>query len=276
MRKEKKMSYIECENLALGYEGKAVVSGLNFKVNKGDYLCVLGENGAGKSTLIKTLLGLIKPLNGEVIANVQGKNHKGVGYLPQQTEVQKDFPASVREIVLSGCQNHLGFWPFYRTKEKKYAEEMMKKLQITHLSKRCYRELSGGQQQRVGIARAMAVKPDVIFFDEPTSALDPELVGGVLSVMKKLAEDGVTMIVVTHEMKFAREAASKVIFMDGGVIVEEGDPETVFTHPKEARTRKFLRRILDHEDIPEDREGIPEVRAAVKSIPSVSAMPGFM
>lgn len=136
--------------------------------------------------------------------------------------------------------------------------------------------LSGGQQQRVGIARAMAVKPDVIFFDEPTSALDPELVGGVLSVMKKLAEDGVTMIVITHEMKFAREAASKVIFMDGGVIVEEGDPETVFTHPKEARTRKFLRRILDQEDIPEDREGIPEVRAAVKSIPSVSAMPGFM
>lgn len=105
-------------------------------------------------------------------------------------------------------------------------------------------QLSGGQQQRVGIARAMAVKPDVIFFDEPTSALDPELVGGVLSVMKKLAADGVTMVVVTHEMKFAREAATRVVFMDGGVIVEEGSPEEIFTRPKEARTRQFLRRIL--------------------------------
>lgn len=110
-------------------------------------------------------------------------------------------------------------------------------------------QLSGGQQQRVGIARAMAVKPDVIFFDEPTSALDPELVGGVLSVMKKLAADGVTMVVVTHEMKFAREAATRVVFMDGGVIVEEGSPEEIFTRPKEARTRQFLRRILDRNPV---------------------------
>lgn len=118
-------------------------------------------------------------------------------------------------------------------------------------------QLSGGQQQRVGIARAMAVKPDVIFFDEPTSALDPELVGGVLSVMKKLAQDGVTMVVVTHEMKFAREAATKVIFMDGGVIVEEGSPEEIFTHPKEARTRQFLRRILDKDGADESPARAP-------------------
>jgi L-cystine transport system ATP-binding protein len=128
-------------------------------------------------------------------------------------------------------------------------------------------QLSGGQQQRVGIARAMAVKPDVIFFDEPTSALDPELVGGVLSVMKKLAADGVTMVVVTHEMKFAREAATRVVFMDGGVIVEEGSPEEIFTRPKEARTRQFLRRILDRE--PGEVEETPEPIPVAAPIPGV-------
>ena len=122
-------------------------------------------------------------------------------------------------------------------------------------------------QQRVGIARAMAVKPDVIFFDEPTSALDPELVGGVLSVMKKLAADGVTMVVVTHEMKFAREAATRVVFMDGGVIVEEGSPEEIFTRPKEARTRQFLRRILDRE--PGVEEEAPEPVPVAGPIPGV-------
>lgn len=129
-------------------------------------------------------------------------------------------------------------------------------------------QLSGGQQQRVGIARAMAVKPDVIFFDEPTSALDPELVGGVLSVMKKLAADGVTMVVVTHEMKFAREAATRVVFMDGGVIVEEGSPEEIFTHPKEARTRRFLRRILDRESGVEEEAPAP--------IPAGSSLSGVL
>ena len=129
-------------------------------------------------------------------------------------------------------------------------------------------QLSGGQQQRVGIARAMAVKPDVIFFDEPTSALDPELVGGVLSVMKKLAADGVTMVVVTHEMKFAREAATRVVFMDGGVIVEEGSPEEIFTHPKEARTRRFLRRILDREPGVEEEAPAP--------IPAGSSLSGVL
>lgn len=129
-------------------------------------------------------------------------------------------------------------------------------------------QLSGGQQQRVGIARAMAVKPDVIFFDEPTSALDPELVGGVLSVMKKLAADGVTMVVVTHEMKFAREAATRVVFMDGGVIVEEGSPEEIFTRPKEARTRQFLRRILDREP------GVEE--EASEPVPVAGPIPGVL
>ena len=211
----------ECKDVTLGYENKVVAKNLNFKIDQGDYLCVVGENGTGKSTLIKTLLGLIKPLNGEVIANVQGKNHKGVGYLPQQTEVQKDFPASVREIVLSGCQNHLGFWPFYRTKEKKYAEEMMKKLQITHLSKRCYRELSGGQQQRVLLARALCATRKILLLDEPVSGLDPQMTEEMYRLIEKInREDKITIIMISHDIRGAMEYASHILQIGQEVIFE--------------------------------------------------------
>ena len=168
------MAQIICRDLAIGYEGKTVVQNINLSVKEGDYLCVIGENGAGKSTFMKTLLGLLPPVSGKIEFH-DGLKKNEIGYLPQQTEVQKDFPASVREIVLSGCQNHLGFWPFYRTKEKKYAEDMMKKLQITHLSKRCYRELSGGQQQRVLLARALCATRKILLLDEPVSGLDPQM-----------------------------------------------------------------------------------------------------
>ena len=125
-------------------------------------------------------------------------------------------------------------------KRKKYAEDMMKKLQITHLSKRCYRELSGGQQQRVGIARALAAEPQVMLFDEPTSALDPEWIGGVLDVMKEIAADGMTMIVVSHEMRFVKNVASRILFLEGGQIVEDNTPEKLFNNPENERTRAFL------------------------------------
>ena len=132
----------ECKDVTLGYENKVVAKNLNFKIDQGDYLCVVGENGTGKSTLIKTLLGLIKPLNGEVIANVQGKNHKGVGYLPQQTQAQKDFPASVWEVVLSGVLNNDHRCPFYNKKDKAEAEKNMEKLNILDLKKRCQEDSS--------------------------------------------------------------------------------------------------------------------------------------
>lgn len=163
----------ECKDVTLGYENKVVAKNLNFKIDQGDYLCVVGENGTGKSTLIKTLLGLIKPLNGEVIANVQGKNHKGVGYLPQQTQAQKDFPASVWEVVLSGVLNNDHRCPFYNKKDKAEAEKNMEKLNILDLKKRCYRELSGGQQQRVLLARALCATDSVLILDEPVTGLDP-------------------------------------------------------------------------------------------------------
>ena len=146
------MSYIECNNLALGYDGKAVVENLNFKVGKGDYLCVLGENGAGKSTLIKTMLGLIEKVSGDITYS-DGLKAYEIGYLPQQTVVQKDFPATVREVVLSGTLASGGFRPFIERRKKELARQKMEELDIWELKKKCYRNLSGGQQQRVLLAK---------------------------------------------------------------------------------------------------------------------------
>lgn len=188
----------ECKDVTLGYENKVVAKNLNFKIDQGDYLCVVGENGTGKSTLIKTLLGLIKPLNGEVIANVQGKNHKGVGYLPQQTQAQKDFPASVWEVVLSGVLNNDHRCPFYNKKDKAEAEKNMEKLNILDLKKRCYRELSGGQQQRVLLARALCATDSVLILDEPVTGLDPAASMELYETIKDLnKKENVTIIMVS-------------------------------------------------------------------------------
>lgn len=274
---------LEIKNVKKSFGKQEVLKDVSLRVEKGDVIVILGPSGSGKTTLLRSLAFLEKADGGVMTLgdkslDMHNASSKDIAWVRKRTAfVFQNYNLFANKTALENVM--LGLTAG-RGMKKDEAERIARKaLRDVGLEDRMDyypSRLSGGQQQRVGIARAMAVKPDVIFFDEPTSALDPELVGGVLFVMKKLAEDGVTMIVVTHEMKFAREAASKVIFMDGGVIVEEGDPETVFTHPKEARTRKFLRRILDHEDIPEDREEIPEVRAAVKSIPSVSAMPGFM
>lgn len=274
---------LEIKNVKKSFGKQEVLKDVSLRVEKGDVIVILGPSGSGKTTLLRSLAFLEKADGGVMTLgdkslDMHNASSKDIAWVRKRTAfVFQNYNLFANKTALENVM--LGLTAG-RGMKKDEAERIARKaLRDVGLEDRMDyypSRLSGGQQQRVGIARAMAVKPDVIFFDEPTSALDPELVGGVLSVMKKLAEDGVTMIVVTHEMKFAREAASKVIFMDGGVIVEEGDPETVFTHPKEARTRKFLRRILDHEDIPEDREGIPEVHAAVKSIPSVSAMPGFI
>ena len=209
----------ECKDVTLGYENKVVAKNLNFKIDQGDYLCVVGENGTGKSTLIKTLLGLIKPLNGEVIANVQGKNHKGVGYLPQQTQAQKDFPASVWEVVLSGVLNNDHRCPFYNKKDKAEAEKNMEKLNILDLKKRCYRELSGGQQQRVSVARALVNDPKIIFADEPTGALDSHTSQDVMRLMQRLVrEQKRTLVMVTHDRSQAEYADRVLEIIDGKIV----------------------------------------------------------
>ena len=205
----------ECKDVTLGYENKVVAKNLNFKIDQGDYLCVVGENGTGKSTLIKTLLGLIKPLNGEVIANVQGKNHKGVGYLPQQTQAQKDFPASVWEVVLSGVLNNDHRCPLYNKKDKAEAEKNMEKLNILDLKKRCYRELSGGQQQRVLLARALCATDSVLILDEPVTGLDPAASMEFYETIKDLnKKENVTIIMVSHDIKNALNYATHILHLE--------------------------------------------------------------
>ena len=205
----------ECKDVTLGYENKVVAKNLNFKIDQGDYLCVVGENGTGKSTLIRTLLGLIKPLNGEVIANVQGKNHKGVGYLPQQTQAQKDFPASVWEVVLSGVLNNDHRCPFYNKKDKAEAEKNMEKLNILDLKKRCYRELSGGQQQRVLLARALCATDSVLILDEPVTGLDPAASMEFYETIKDLnKKENVTIIMVSHDIKNALNYATHILHLE--------------------------------------------------------------
>ena len=204
----------ECKDVTLGYENKVVAKNLNFKIDQGDYLCVVGENGTGKSTLIKTLLGLIKPLNGEVIANVQGKNHKGVGYLPQQTQAQKDFPASVYEVVISGRLNNLGFRPFYTRKDKEDALQKMKLMGIYDIKDKCYHDLSGGQQQRVLLARAMCATKKVILLDEPVAGLDPVVTAELYELIASINKNmGITVIMVSHDMEATLKYASHILYI---------------------------------------------------------------
>lgn len=205
------MAQILCRNVVLGYEGKAVVQNLNFEVNRGDYLCIVGENGSGKSTLIKALLRLKKPMSGEICMG-DGLEADGIGYLPQQTVVQKDFPASVREIVLSGCLGRFEWRPFYGKAEKEMAAENMEKLGITHLAKRCYRELSGGQQQRVLLARALCATRYMLLLDEPVSGLDPAAVQEMYDLLGKLNhEDKITIIMVSHDIHAAAACSDHIL-----------------------------------------------------------------
>lgn len=205
------MAQIICRDLAIGYEGKAIVQNINFSVNPGEYVCVIGENGAGKSTLIRTLLGLQKPISGKILFGDSLKENE-IGYLPQQTAIQKDFPASVREIVLSGCQNRCGLRPFYNKKDKKYAKEMMEKLQISHLAGRCYRELSGGQQQRVLLARALCATQKILLLDEPVSGLDPQMTEDMYRLLAQInQEEKITVLMISHDIQGVITYASHIM-----------------------------------------------------------------
>ena len=166
------MAQLTCQKLCVGYDGRPVLQGLDFEAFAGDYLCIVGENGSGKSTLMKTILGLQTPISGRILTG-DGLRKNEIGYLPQQTVIQKDFPASVREIVLSGCLGRCGSRPFYNKEENKRAAEAMEKMQITRLARRCYRELSGGQQQRVLLARALAPRKKCCFLMSLFPGLTP-------------------------------------------------------------------------------------------------------
>ena len=205
------MALITCQNVKIGYEGRVVAENINFSVEKGDYLFLIGENGSGKSTLIKTILGLHTVMEGEILTG-DGFLQKEIGYLPQQTVFQRDFPASVKEIVLSGCLNRSGFRPFYQKEEKQRAKKAMEKLGILKLQNHCYRELSGGQMQRVLLARALCATKQLLLLDEPVAGLDPKAAAEMYELIAVCNQsDHLTVIIISHDREAAVRYASKIL-----------------------------------------------------------------
>ena len=210
------MALLSCQALALGYDGKQILSNLTFEVNDGDYLCIVGENGSGKSTLMRTILGLQPALSGEIRFG-DGLKQSEIGYLPQQALVQRDFPASVWEIVLSGCQARNPLRPFYRKDEKELAAQNMERMGIQSFSKRCFRELSGGQQQRVLLARALCATRKCLLLDEPVSGLDPKVTEQLYDLIEKLHREGITIIMISHDLSAALSYADHILHIGSQV-----------------------------------------------------------
>ena len=207
------MPQIACRDLVLGYEGHPVLSDISFEVNAGDYLCIVGENGAGKSTLMKTMLGLLKPMGGTITFG-DGVKQQEIGYLPQHTDLQKDFPATVWEIVLSGCQSRLGKRPFYREAEKEIARNQLALVKMEDFRDRSYRRLSGGQQQRVLLARALCATRKILLLDEPVAGLDPIATAGMYDLIRTLnREEKVTILMISHDMDAALKDATHVLYV---------------------------------------------------------------
>lgn len=204
------MALVTIQNLSLGYDSHVIVENLNFSVNAGEYLCIVGENGSGKTTLMKTLLHLQEPVGGQILIG-DGLKKNEIGYLPQQTTLQKDFPASVGEIVLSGFQGRCGLRPFYNKAEKQMAEANMNRMGILPLKDRCYRELSGGQQQRVLLARALCATGKLLLLDEPVAGLDPKVTSEMYDLIENLNRDGITIIMISHDIAAAIRYASHIL-----------------------------------------------------------------
>lgn len=239
---------IEIKHLNKSFGDHEVLKDINFSVKKGEVVCIIGSSGSGKSTLLRCVNLLEKPSGGEIIynnENILDDNHDIYKYRTKLGMVFQQFNLFDNHNVLSNCV--VGQIKVLKRSKSEAEEIAMKFLDVVGMGKYINakpKQLSGGQKQRVAIARALSMEPDVILFDEPTSALDPEMVGEVLKVMKELAETGLTMLVVTHEMEFAREVADRVVFMNNGIIEEEGTPEEIFNNPKKERTREFLKRTL--------------------------------
>ncbi|QUH06512.1 amino acid ABC transporter ATP-binding protein [Saccharopolyspora erythraea] len=240
---------IEISGLRKAFGSLEVLQGVDLRVGRGEVVCVIGPSGSGKSTLLRCVNLLEEPTDGKVVVDGAeltdpdadldaARRHIGMVFqqfnLFSHLTVGENLTVAQRKVLRRG-----------RTEAERIARENLARVGLSEKERSMPSQLSGGQQQRVAIARALAMNPHVMLFDEPTSALDPELVGDVLGVMRQLANDGMTMLVVTHEMQFAREVADRVLFMDGGVIVEQGPPAEVIGAPKQERTRTFLARVLD-------------------------------
>ena len=239
---------IDIQHLSKSFGTHEVLKDIDFSVNKGEVVCIIGSSGSGKSTLLRCINLLEKPSGGQIIyngENILDDKHDIHAYRTNLGMVFQQFNLFNNHNVLSNCV--VGqVKVLKRTKEEaeKVAMKYLKVVGMDQYVNAKPSQLSGGQKQRVAIARALSMEPDVMLFDEPTSALDPEMVGEVLKVMKELAESGLTMLIVTHEMEFAKEVSDRVVFMDKGVIAEEGSPEQIFNHPTQERTREFLKRTL--------------------------------
>ena len=239
---------IQIKNLKKSFGEREVLKDINFDVHKGEVVCIIGSSGSGKSTLLRCINLLETPTAGTILYHgenilTSSKTHK---YCAKVGMVFQQFNLFNNLNVLENCV--VGQLKVLK-KDRREAEERAKRYleqvaMLQYINARP-RQLSGGQKQRVAIARALSMEPDALLFDEPTSALDPEMVGEVLKVMKSLAESGLTMLVVTHEMGFARDISDRIVFMDGGIILEDGTPEEIFNHPKHERTKAFLTRAMD-------------------------------
>lgn len=233
------MALVTCENVSIGYEGQRVVSDLNFSIDRGDYLCIVGENGSGKSTLVKSLLGLKNIETGKIIYG-DGLRKNEIGYLPQQNDVQKGFPASVFEVVLSGRLNSRGLKPFYSKEDKRIAIEKMDLLGIRELEKQCFRELSGGQQQRVFLARALCATKSLLLLDEPVTGLDPLVTSEFYGLIRRInKESSIAVVMVSHDIESVVEDASHILHLQ----------ETVkfFGTAKEYRNTRIGKKFLGGE-----------------------------
>lgn len=242
---------IDIQHLSKSFGTNEVLKDIDFSVNKGEVVCIIGSSGSGKSTLLRCVNLLEKPSGGQIIykgENILDDNHDIYKYRTKLGMVFQQFNLFNNHDVLSNCT--VGQIKVLKRSKAEAEKVAMKYLNVVGMDQYIHakpKQLSGGQKQRVAIARALSMEPDVMLFDEPTSALDPEMVGEVLKVMKELAESGLTMLIVTHEMGFAKEVADRVVFMDKGVIAEEGSPEQIFNNPAQERTREFLRRTLSQE-----------------------------
>ena len=240
---------IELKNVTKSFGDHKVLKGVNLKVNSGEVVSVIGASGSGKSTMLRCINLLERPDGGDIVFNgesIFGQDVNIAGYRTKVGMVFQSFNLFENMNVLKNCT--IGQIKVLK-RDKKEAEDIalkyLEKVGMSAFVNARPSQLSGGQKQRVAIARALAMEPEVLLFDEPTSALDPEMVGEVLHVMKRLAESGLTMIVVTHEMQFAKDVSSRVVFMDGGVVAEDDTPEVIFNSPKNPRTQEFLYRVLN-------------------------------
>ena len=240
---------VDIQHLSKSFGNHEVLKDIDFSVNKGEVVCIIGSSGSGNSTLLRCINLLEKPSGGQIIykgENILDDQHDIYAYRTKLGMVFQQFNLFNNHDVLGNCD--VGQMKVLKRSKADAEKVAMRYLKVVGMDQYIHakpKQLSGGQKQRVAIARALSMEPDVMLFDEPTSALDPEMVGEVLTVMKELAESGLTMLIVTHEMGFAKDVADRVVFMDKGVIAEEGSPEQIFNNPKQERTREFLKRTLN-------------------------------